>query len=558
MGWIRNCLQGVKGQGKRGATARWRSNAARRPHPRGLRFEALEYRSLLSATLVFDDFDGPTASAANWYIPTWEYSGDGTYVGRTQFRCTQDSTLPACSNSNVIITVDSYHDTAASCFYGTDLISNLSFDPTENLDITVRAKMNTTQTGIVGGIYLYSKPGTNGLHNEVDFEMLTNTPGYIQTNVYANEPLGTGHPQLTAYPSGSINDYHTYEMRLSATHVVWLIDGTVIRTETTYVPTGTMQLNFDMWVPGSDWTQAYSATLQPDSSPSANRVFSMLVDWATVGIAQATNLGIVSGGYWYRDMNGDGQWTLADGSPVAFGPAGATPVTGNWDGSGKTEIGYYQNGTWYLMTTTGVEQFTFGFTGSGVIPVVGDWNGDGKTEVGVYCNGAWFRDVDGSHTWDATNQAALAYLGWNDGGTDTVIPVPGHWAGNAKTQMGVYCKGVWFVDSTGTNQWDETYSYWGWDAPLTPVAGNWSGSGLKDQFAVYSQGVWFRDADGTHTWDAANQAAVAYFGWAGAQPVVGDWNGSTGAARLVADSLSTKKEKSDAFFALYYDLSTTD
>ena len=240
------------------------------------------------------------------------------------------------------------------------------------------------------------------------------------------------------------------------------------------------------------------------------------------------NLGVFSGGYWYLDMHDTGTYSAGDG-PFTFGFAGATPVVGDWDGSGKTELGVYNQGTWWLDTATGVQTFSFGFPstpGNTVIPVVGDWNGSGTTKVGVYCNGAWFFDYDGSHTWDATNQAHLAYLGWNDGGTNTVIPVPGCWAGNGKTQMGVYCNGVWFLDSTGSGQWDNSYSYWGWSSPsspLIPVAGNWSGTGDKDQFGVYNQGVWFRDADGTHQWDAANQAATAYFGWAGAQPVAGYW-----------------------------------
>ena len=253
------------------------------------------------------------------------------------------------------------------------------------------------------------------------------------------------------------------------------------------------------------------------------------------------NLGIFNAGYWYRDMTGAGQWTSAI-TPLAFGPAGATPVTGDWDGapsgSGKTELGWYQNGTWNLMLSNGtVETFNFGFVsspGNTVIPVVGDWSGapsgSGKTEVGVYCNGAWFLDYDGSHTWDATNQSHLAYLGWNDGGTNTVVPVPGDWAGDGKTEMGVYCQGVWFLDSTGAGKWDGGYSYWGWSGSLVPVVGNWGQVGGKSQFGVYTQGVWFRDMDGTHAWDAANQAAVAYFGWAGAQPVVGDWFNYTSAA----------------------------
>ena len=241
------------------------------------------------------------------------------------------------------------------------------------------------------------------------------------------------------------------------------------------------------------------------------------------------NLGVYSGQYWYLNLSGSGTNTSVN----SFNVAGAQPVVGDWDGSGRTELGFYKGGTWWLQTASGVETFSFGFTGSNVFPVVGDWNGDGKTEVGVYCNGAWFRDVDGSHTWDATNQADLAYLGWNDNGTNTVIPVPGNWAGDGKTEMGVYCNGVWFLDSTGSGKWDGTHSYWGWsNSQLVPVVGNWSDSGLKDQFAVYNQGVWFRDADGTHTWDAANQAALAYYGWSGTQPVVGYWAGATRAAAV--------------------------
>ena len=302
---------------------------------------------------------------------------------------------------------------------------------------------------------------------------------------------------------------------------------------------------YEITPPRGSWNAVdngtYTVAMEPNqvTDTSGNPVPAGPLGTFDVSIPVPGNLGVFSGGYWYLDTNGDNQWTSADGGPFAFGSAGVTPVTGDWDGSGKTELGYYNSATstWFLQTSTGVQQFTFGFTGSNVFPVVGDWNGDGKTEVGVYCNGAWFFDYDGSHTWSATNPNDMAYLGWNDGGTNSVIPVPGYWAGDGKTEMGVYCNGVWFLDSTGTNQWDKSYSYWGWyspSSPLIPVAGNWSGSGKTDQFGVYNQGVWFRDADGTHQWDAANQAAVAYFGWAGAQPVVGNWLTYASASRLAS------------------------
>ena len=230
-------------------------------------------------------------------------------------------------------------------------------------------------------------------------------------------------------------------------------------------------------------------------------------------------------------MNGNERLDAGDGNPLVFGGANTIPVYGDWDGSGKTELGTYENGVWRLVTNSGVEQFTFGFPGPNVIPVVGDWNADGKTEVGVYNQGDWFLDVDGSHTWDATNQAALAYLGWPTTGTlQSVVPVPGYWAGDGRTELGVYSNGAWFLDTTGTGKWDGAASYWGWsvtDSSVVPVVGNWTGNGSKDQLGVYRDGVWFRDVDGTHQWDPTNQAAVAYLGWQGATPVVGNWVGAT-------------------------------
>jgi len=58
---------------------------------------------------------------------------------------------------------------------------------------------------------------------------------------------------------------------------------------------------------------------------------------------------------------------------------------------------------------------------SGDVPVVGDWNGDGKTKIGVFRNGVWFLDYNGNRYWDSGDVA----VGWGISGDK---PIVGHWS----------------------------------------------------------------------------------------------------------------------------------
>lgn len=234
-------------------------------------------------TYLYDHFNGTDTNPDKWHIPTWKSSSDGTYVGRTQFRVTQNSPLPPVSGSNVQISVQSYNPTGFS-FYGTDLISNQSFALEQGLVARVRTRMDPPATpGVVGGIFLYAlKAGSTTLHDEVDFELLGNRPAEVQTNVYAGEPLGAGHPEFSSYASGSISDYHTYEIGWWPDRVVWSVDGIVVREDTSHVPSGPMDLHLNMWAPAADWPVAYSAGIQPTSLPKSNQIWRMSVDSAAV------------------------------------------------------------------------------------------------------------------------------------------------------------------------------------------------------------------------------------------------------------------------------------
>jgi beta-glucanase (GH16 family) len=233
-----------------------------------------------TSTIFSEDFNATVMDPLVWHIPTWVSSTDGTYMGRTQMRCTQNATLPEIINGEAIIKLETFNPTGFS-FYGTDLISNRSFAMGEGLVFTIRAKIPVPlQGGIVGGIFLYDlTSGTN--HDEIDFELLTNRPQEVQTNIYGNEPLGAGSPAFETL-TGSISDYHIYSMKWTPDEVTWLVDDAVVRKTTASIPAGPMHLHLNMWAPAAEWAEAYDSNLQPVSSAGLNQTYSMIVDYVKV------------------------------------------------------------------------------------------------------------------------------------------------------------------------------------------------------------------------------------------------------------------------------------
>jgi beta-glucanase (GH16 family) len=237
------------------------------------------------AILLKDDFNGPTVDTGLWHMPTWQSPSDGTFIGRTQLAVTQNSGLPAIVGSSVLIPIQTHSPRGGNSFYGTELISNREFPLGQGLDIKVRAKISTTDhPGLVGGIFLYTlKAGSNTLHDEIDFEFLTNRPDQVQTNIYGNEELGIGHAEFRPFATGLMSDYHTYEIQWRKGKVSWLIDGKVVRTTTEHVPAGPMQFYLNNWAPDRYWPQAFNPEIQPVKEAASNAVLDALtVDSVTI------------------------------------------------------------------------------------------------------------------------------------------------------------------------------------------------------------------------------------------------------------------------------------
>ena len=142
---------------------------------------------------------------------------------------------------------------------------------------------------------------------------------------------------------------------------------------------------------------------------------------------------------------------------------------GDFDGDGKSDIGYYRAPTWLVFRSSdgGAIQRNLGGLPQDILAPA-DYDGDGKADIAIYRNGAWLilRSSDGGDT----------VVGW--GGAAQDIPVPADYDGDGKADIAIYRGGAWSIkrSSDGGN----TVVGWGGAPQDIPVPGDYDGDGKTD------------------------------------------------------------------------------
>jgi hypothetical protein len=278
---------------------------------------------------------------------------------------------------------------------------------------------------------------------------------------------------------------------------------------------------------------------------------------------------------WQPDQMSEGRWLIGineQGNPVArtqsmlFGLREASPISGDFNGDGKSEIGIFYRGEWFI-DLNGNGKWDEGDLWAKLgdefdRPVVGDWDGDSKDDIGIF-GPEWLGDqrhidrepgLPDSHNDpekhdpglrpknlppredDATDGRRLMRLNANGPrradlidhvfryGSQEDSPVSGDWNGDGIRTIGLFRQGVWRIDSNGDGVLDAN------DQELRfgrmgdiPLVGDWNGNGVED-IGVYRSGTWIIDSNGNRELDVHDK--VFELGGATDVPVVGDWDGN--------------------------------
>jgi hypothetical protein len=267
-------------------------------------------------------------------------------------------------------------------------------------------------------------------------------------------------------------------------------------------------------------------------------------DWNTIPIAHSRG-----DGTFYVTNSGYGS---SNSLPFAA-QQGVTPVAGDFDGDGRTDLALTGGAGWntlpvafslgdgtFSVTNIAIDNFASYAAAPAVRAVAGDFNGDGRSDIALTGGSQWntvpiaFSNGDG--TFYVTNSAITNFASYGQEAGARLLA--GDFNGDGKTDLAL-TGGAWntvpvaFSNGDGTfrvtNDWVAAIPGYAAEGALA-VAGDLNGDGYADIALTGVTGwntipVAFSNGDGT--FHVTNTPAPNFPVWAaaGAQAVAADFNG---------------------------------
>ena len=205
---------------------------------------------------------------------------------------------------------------------------------------------------------------------------------------------------------------------------------------------------------------------------------------------------------------------------VQYGPPGAIPVVGDWDGDGVTTLSVYDptDRIFYIRNsnTPGNADLVIQYGPAGVIPIAGDWNGDGTDTIGVYDPATQTFYLRNSNT-PGNADIQIQY------GPPGSVPAVGDFDGNGTDTIGVYetATRTFYLRNSNTIGNADIQIQYG-PPNSVPTIGDFDGNGTAT-IGVYETSTRTFYLRNSNT--IGNADLQIQYGPAGATALIGDWDG---------------------------------
>jgi hypothetical protein len=245
--------------------------------------------------LLRDDFDGSgPIDTSVWRIPFGE---DGTFLGRTQLRLNPSTDIPQKSGGVTRLQLDTYSPLdPGNHFLGSEMLTKRNFARGGGLAFESRLRLVDPVGGLVAGFFAYDvqrdvPPGSaNFVRDEMDYELLSNQvvsgTHDVATNFWNDGsfvgPGSGGDLQFHDRPGLDLSEFHVYRVEWRSDSIRWLVDGVLVRTETSDVPDDPMKVRANLWVPDDGFSAAFDASLVPAATEGANQTFTVEIEYIEV------------------------------------------------------------------------------------------------------------------------------------------------------------------------------------------------------------------------------------------------------------------------------------
>ena len=248
-----------------------------------------------------------------------------------------------------------------------------------------------------------------------------------------------------------------------------------------------------------------------------------------------TDLGFYRNGLW-GVLKSSLDYSFSSGLFFSWGGAGLSPITGDFDGDGQTDIAYVvppangQSAAYAILKSSANYDFNqalfvpAGFPVLGDTPVVGDFDGDGKDDPGIWraSQGVWIIPLS------SANYQGFLFSQWGQSGD---VPIVCDVDGDGRADIGFYRDGLWGFLKSSLNYSFCCGQFFSWgEAGLQPVVGDFDGDGKADIAYIVpasgGQSAAYAILKSSANYDL-NQALFVPAGFPvlGDTPVVGDFDG---------------------------------